>query len=67
MSLLAWAVMSALLIGWCVFTGVSTVPVDFSASNSHWMWLAGLLLACGGGLAGIALARVKSRPARAVT
>lgn len=67
MSIMAWALMSALLIGWCVFTGVSTVPVDFSASNSHWMWLAGLLLACGGGLAGIALGRVGSRPAPAAT
>ena len=66
-SLLAWTMMTGLLIGWCVFTGVSTVSVDFSASNSHWMWLAGLLLACGGGLAGIALGRVGSRPAPAAT
>lgn len=66
-SLAAWSVMSALLIGWCVFTGVSTVTVDFSASNSHWMWLAGLVLACGGGLAGIFLARLGSGPPQAST
>ena len=48
-----WAAMTTLLVGWCVFTGVSTVPLDPTASNSHWMWLAGLLVASGGGAAGV--------------
>jgi hypothetical protein len=56
-----WATMTSLLVGWCLFTGVSTVPIDFSGTNSHWMWLAGLLVACGGGLAGIGISRVGSR------
>jgi hypothetical protein len=56
-----WAAMTSLLVGWCLFTGVSTVPIDFSGTNSHWMWLAGLLVACGGGLAGIGISRVGSR------
>lgn len=50
---LTWLAMTALLIGWCLFTGVTSVSVDFSGTNSHWMWLAGLLVACGGGLAGV--------------
>lgn len=60
-SLTIWAAMTGLLIGWCVFTGASSVPIDFSGSNSHWMWLAGLLVACGGGLAGAGISRVESR------
>lgn len=61
LSLSTWAIMTGLLIGWCVFTGASSVSIDFSASNSHWMWLAGLLLASGGGLAGITISLVGSR------
>jgi len=49
--------MTGLLASWCLFTGVSSVSVDLSGSNSHWMWLAGLLVACGGGLAGIRLSQ----------
>lgn len=60
-SLLMWLVMTALLIGWCVYTGVSSVPIDFSDSNSHWMWLAGLLVAGGGGLVGTALLFIPAR------
>jgi hypothetical protein len=60
-SLTIWALMTGLLVGWCLFTGVSTVPIDFSGTNSHWMWLAGLLVACGGGLAGVGVSRVGSR------
>jgi hypothetical protein len=52
-SLLTWTVTTVLLIAWCVFTGVSAVTVDFSRTNSHWMWLAGLLVASGGGLIGV--------------
>lgn len=61
MSLTIWAAMTGLLIGWCLFTGVSSVPIDFSGSNSHWMWLAGLLVACGGGLGGVGISRIGSR------
>ena len=61
-ALWTWAAMTVLLISWCAFTGVSSVPVGFSASNSHWMWLAGLLLACGGGLAAVGISRIGSRP-----
>jgi hypothetical protein len=53
----AWALMTSLLIAWCVFTGVTSVPIDFSGTNSHWMWLAGLLCACVGGLPGLIAAR----------
>ena len=49
----AWVLMTALLIAWCVFTRVTTVTIDFSSTNSHWMWLAGLLCACVGGLPGV--------------
>ena len=52
-----WLAMTGLLASWCLFTGVSSVSVDLSGSNSHWMWLAGLLVACGGGLAGIRLSQ----------
>jgi hypothetical protein len=52
-SLAAWTATIGLLIGWCVFTGASAVSVDFSGTNSHWMWLAGLLVAAGGGLVGV--------------
>jgi hypothetical protein len=61
MSLTIWAAMTGLLVSWCLFTAVSTVAIDFSETNSHWMWLAGLLVACGGGLAGIGISRVGSR------
>jgi hypothetical protein len=60
-SLTIWAAMTGLLVGWCIFTGASAVPIDFSGTNSHWMWLAGLLVACGGGLAGVGISRVGSR------
>jgi hypothetical protein len=53
----AWALLASLLIAWCVFTGVTSVPIDFSGTNSHWMWLAGLLCACGGGLPGLLATR----------
>jgi hypothetical protein len=56
-----WLAMTGLLIGWSVFTGVSSASVDLSGSNSHWMWFAGLLVACGGGLAGIRISRAGSR------
>ena len=49
----AWLVMTVLLIAWCVFTGVTTVAINFSGTNSHWMWLAGLVCACVGGLPGV--------------
>jgi hypothetical protein len=52
-SLLTWILTTVLLIAWCVFTGASTVAIDFSGTNSHWMWLAGLLIASGGGLIGV--------------
>jgi hypothetical protein len=45
--------MTVLLIAWCVFTGVTTVAINFSGTNSHWMWLAGLVCACVGGLPGV--------------
>ncbi len=61
MSVTIWAAMTGLLVGWCLFTGVSTVPIDLSGTNSHWMWLAGLLVACGGGLAGVGISRVRCR------
>jgi hypothetical protein len=49
-----WIISVGLLLAWCVFTGVSATSVDFSGTNSHWMWLAGLLLASAGGLGGVA-------------
>jgi hypothetical protein len=52
-SLLTWTLNTVLLIAWCVFTGASAATIDFSGTNSHWMWLAGLLTASGGGLIGI--------------
>jgi hypothetical protein len=63
-SWLSWLLMTGLLIGWCVFTGASSVSIDFSGSNSHWMWLAGLLVACGGGLAGVAVSQAGPRSGR---
>ncbi|HEY3829602.1 MAG TPA: hypothetical protein VGL57_10450, partial [Solirubrobacteraceae bacterium] len=55
----AWTLMMALLVAWCVFTGVTSVAIDFSGTNSHWMWLAGVLCACVGGLPGLLAARRK--------
>jgi hypothetical protein len=51
--------MTTLLIAWCVFTGVTAVAIDFSGTNSHWMWLAGVLCACAGGLPGLLATRRK--------
>jgi hypothetical protein len=59
-SLLTWTATTGLLVGWCVFTGASAVHIDFSGTNSHWMWLAGLLLAGGGGLVGVAVSFFES-------
>lgn len=53
----SWAAVTGLLLAWCVFTGTSSVSLDFSASNSHWMWLAGLIVASGGGLIGLIASR----------
>ena len=58
---LSWAATTGLLIGWCEFTGASAVTIDFSATNSHWMWLVGLLVASGGGLIGVAVSRIEPR------
>ena len=44
LAVVSWTVVTALLMTWCVFTGTSSVSLDFSQSNSHWMWLVGLLL-----------------------
>jgi hypothetical protein len=60
-SLLTWTATTALLVGWCVFTGVSTITIDFSGTNSHWMWLAGLLTASGGGLIGVTVSLIGPR------
>jgi hypothetical protein len=60
-SLLAWTVNTVLLIAWCVFTGVSAVAIDFSGTNSHWMWLAGLITASGGGLVGVTVSLIGPR------
>lgn len=60
-SLLTWTANTVLLIAWCVFTGASAPTVDFSGTNSHWMWLAGLLLASGGGLIGVTLSLFRAR------
>lgn len=59
-SLVIWIVFTCLLVGWCVFTGTTAVTLDFSGTNSHWMWLAGLLVASGGGLIGVAVSFVDS-------
>ena len=61
LALLSWATATAFLVAWCVFTGASAVPVHFSGSNSHWMWLAGLLVASGGGLIGVVVSFVEPR------
>jgi hypothetical protein len=66
-SLTAWAGVTGLLVAWCVFTGASSVSIDFSGTNSHWMWLAGLLVASGGGLVGVGVAFVESTPGGGVT
>jgi hypothetical protein len=60
-SILAWTISLGLLLGWCLFTGTSAVPINLSGTNSHWMWLAGLLLAGGGGITGIKLSSRKSK------
>jgi len=59
----SWAGVTGLLLAWCVFTGASSVSLDPSASNSHWMWLAGLILASGGGLIGLIASRPRAAPA----
>lgn len=59
-SLLTWAVNTVLLVIWCVFTGASATTVNFSGTNSHWMWLAGLLVASGGGLIAITVSLFRS-------
>jgi hypothetical protein len=56
-AVMSWSAVTGLLIAWCVFTGVSSVSLDFGASNSHWMWFAGLLVASGGGLIGLVASR----------
>jgi len=53
-SLVMWFINLGLLIAWCIFTGASRVPIDFSGTNSHWMWLTGLMVAAVGGLVGVA-------------
>ncbi|MGN6870221.1 MAG: hypothetical protein ACTHMY_17665 [Solirubrobacteraceae bacterium] len=57
-SLLTWIASTFLLIAWCVFTGVTAVTIDPSGTNSHWMWLAGLITASGGGLIGVTMSRI---------
>jgi len=59
----SWAGVTGLLLAWCVFTGASSVSLDPSASNSHWMWLAGLILASGGGPIGLIASRPRAAPA----
>lgn len=51
-SVVAWTATVGLLVLWCVFTGTSSTDISLSGTNSHWMWLAGLMLAAVGGLAG---------------
>jgi hypothetical protein len=60
-SLLTWIASTVLLIGWCVFTGATAATIDFSGTNSHWMWLAGVITASGGGLIGITVSLLGSR------
>jgi hypothetical protein len=60
-SLWTWTANTVLLLVWCVFTGVSAASVDLSGTNSHWMWLAGLLIASGGGLIGASLSQFRRR------
>jgi hypothetical protein len=64
LSLMAWVITVGLLAGWCVFTGVSAVSIDFAGTNSHWMWLAGLLLAGGGGFVGVVVSFMEAGESR---
>ncbi len=52
-ALWSWLATTCLLSGWCIFTGAANVSISFSQSNSHWMWLAGLLVASGSGAVGV--------------
>lgn len=49
-SLVTWVLMTALLAGWVLFTA------ELSGITSPALWVAGLLVACAGGLPGVMLA-----------